>query len=289
MSEIFDWKKDTKRCLVIILAAFIMAANIKTFVHTGGLYPAGAMGLTLLILHIGETFFSITLPYTIINLIINAIPVYIGFRFIGKKFTIYSCVMILLTGLFTDILPAYTITEDTLLTSIFGGIVCGIAISLCLMVEATSGGTDFIAIYMSEKKHKDSWNLSLGINIVILISAGFLFGWDKALYSIIFQFVTTQVLHLLHKRYQKETLFIVTTHPNEVCKIIDDNTKHSATIVKSEGAARHGENFIVYSVVSKEEYVHVVHKIKKFEPEAFINAINTDSLTGNFYQRPYED
>ena len=87
MSEIFDWKKDTKRCLVIILAAFIMAANIKTFVHTGGLYPAGAMGLTLLILHIGETFFSITLPYTIINLIINAIPVYIGFRFIGKKFT----------------------------------------------------------------------------------------------------------------------------------------------------------------------------------------------------------
>ncbi len=284
----FQWTKELRRIGVIIIAALLMAANIRTLVHTGGLYPGGATGLTILILRIGESFFGIHLHYTFINIILNAIPIYIGFRFIGRKFTIYSCLMILLTGLFTDLIPSYVITEDILLISIFGGIINGLAICLCLLVDATSGGTDFIAIYMSEKKHRDSWNISLAINIVILIAAGFLFGWDKALYSIIFQYASTQILHTLHKRYQKETLLITTTHPDTVCDVIAQQSNHGATIMESEGST-HNKNFLVYSVVSREEYIKIIHGVKKADPDAFINTINTDKLMGKFYQRNYKD
>ncbi len=284
----FQWAKELRRIGVIIIAALLMAANIRTLVHTGGLYPGGATGLTILILRIGESFFGIHLHYTFINIILNAIPIYIGFRFIGRKFTIYSCLMILLTGIFTDLIPSYVITEDILLISIFGGIINGLAICLCLLVDATSGGTDFIAIYMSEKKHRDSWNISLAINIVILLAAGFLFGWDKALYSIIFQYVSTQILHALHKRYQKETLLITTTHPDTVCDVIAQQSNHRATIMESEGST-HNKNFLVYSVVSREEYIKIIHGVKKADPDAFINTINTDKLMGKFYQRNYKD
>ncbi len=284
----FQWTKELRRIGVIIIAALLMAANIRTLVHTGGLYPGGATGLTILILRIGESFFGIHLHYTFINIILNAIPIYIGFRFIGRKFTIYSCLMILLTGLFTDLIPSYVITEDILLISIFGGIINGLAICLCLLVDATSGGTDFIAIYMSEKKHRDSWNISLAINIVILIAAGFLFGWDKALYSIIFQYASTQILHTLHKRYQKETLLITTTHPDTVCDVIAQQSNHGATIMESEGST-HNKNFLVYSVVSREEYIKIIHGVQKVDPNAFINTINTDKLMGKFYQRNYKD
>ena len=284
----FQWTKELRRIGVIIIAALLMAANIRTLVHTGGLYPGGATGLTILILRIGESFFGIHLHYTFINIILNAIPIYIGFRFIGRKFTIYSCLMILLTGLFTDLIPSYVITEDILLISIFGGIINGLAICLCLLVDATSGGTDFIAIYMSEKKHRDSWNISLAINIVILLAAGFLFGWDKALYSIIFQYASTQILHTLHKRYQKETLLITTTHPDTVCDVIAQQSNHGATIMESEGST-HNKNFLVYSVVSREEYIKIIHGVKKADPDAFINTINTDKLMGKFYQRNYKD
>ncbi|MBR0501930.1 MAG: YitT family protein [Paludibacteraceae bacterium] len=284
----FQWTKELRRIGVIIIAALLMAANIRTLVHTGGLYPGGATGLTILILRIGESFFGIHLHYTFINIILNAIPIYIGFRFIGRKFTIYSCLMILLTGIFTDLIPSYVITEDILLISIFGGIINGLAICLCLLVDATSGGTDFIAIYMSEKKHRDSWNISLAINIVILIAAGFLFGWDKALYSIIFQYASTQILHTLHKRYQKETLLITTTHPDTVCDVIAQQSNHGATIMESEGST-HNKNFLVYSVVSREEYIKIIHGVKKADPDAFINTINTDKLMGKFYQRNYKD
>ena len=126
----------------------------------------------------------------------------------------------MLTNILTDIIPGFAITYDTLLISIFGGLINGFVISLCLWMNATTGGTDFIAIYFSEKKGIDSFNIVLGINAIILIAAGILFGWDKALYSIIFQYTSTQVLHVLYKQYQQNTLFIVTNRAEEVIEAI---------------------------------------------------------------------
>ncbi len=278
-------KKDIRRILVICFASLLMAMNIKTFVRTGGLYPGGATGLTILIQRAAEMLFHISLPFTVINVILNSIPVYIGFRFIGKKFTLYSCLMIVLTGLFTDLIPGYVITYDTLLISIFGGLINGLAISLCLIMGATSGGTDFIAIYLSEKKNMESWNLVLVINIVILSTAGFLFGWDKALYSIIFQYVSTQVLHYVYRKYQQETLLVVTTMPEKVCAAIYEVSHHGATILRGEGAYDHSIRPTVYSIVSKAEYHKVINRIKEVDPESFVNSIRTEHLYGHFYQK----
>lgn len=282
----FDLKKDTKRVIIICIASFIMAMNIKIFVRTGGLYPGGATGLTILIQSIFARYLHVQLPYTIVNLILNAFPVYIGFKFIGKKFTWFSCLTIVLTSALTDILPAYLITYDTLLISIFGGIINGAAISMVLSVDATTGGTDFIGIYLSEKKGMDSWNLVLGINAFILCAAGLLFGWDKALYSIIYQYASTQVLHMLYLKYQKNTLFIVTNRPQLVCQMIKEITHHGATIMDGEGSYEHQERSIVYSVVSRAETNKIIHTIKQIDKSAFINSIRTDQIVGRFYQPP---
>ena len=115
--------KEVKRIIICCIASCIIAVNIRTFVRTGGLFPGGANGLTLLIQSIFDRYLHITIPYTAINVLLNAIPVYIGFRFIGKKFTLCSCLVIFLTGFLTDSLPAYTITSDILLISIFGGLI----------------------------------------------------------------------------------------------------------------------------------------------------------------------
>ena len=284
----FDAKKDLKRIVVICFAAMLMATNIKTFVRTGGLYPGGATGLTILVQEIGKRFFHVQPPYTLVNLLINAGPIYIGFRFVGKKFTWYSCMMIVLTSVLTDIIPGYIITYDILLISIFGGIINGTVISMCLMANATTGGTDFISIYMSEKKGMDSWNLILCINIAILSVAGLLFGWDKALYSIIFQYASTQVLHMMYKRYQKETLFIVTNKPTDVCNKINELSGHGATVMHGEGFYEGCKRNVVYSVVSKEEAGKVIKAVKNTDEKAFINAVKTEELTGRFVLKKTE-
>ena len=284
----FEPKKDIKRIIIVCLAAVIMALNIKSFVRTGGLYPGGATGLTLLLQRMGELFFHVTIPYTIVNVALNAVPVYIGFRFSGKKFTLYSCLMIVLTSVLTDILPGYVITYDTLLISIFGGLINGLVISMCLMMNATTGGTDFIAIFLSERKGIDSWNMVLGLNVVILAAAGILFGWDKALYSIIFQYTSTQVLHMLYKKYQQETLFVVTNKAKEVYEAIARTTNHGATIIEGEGSYEKRERKIVYSVVSSAESKRVLKAINEADPEAFVNLMKTEQIAGKFYQKPTE-
>lgn len=282
----FSIKEDGKRILVVCLAAVLMAINIKTFVRTGGLYPGGATGLTILIQRIGELFFKIEIPYSLVNLLLNAFPVYIGFRFIGKKFTLYSCLMIVLTSVLTDIIPGYAITYDTLLISVFGGMMNGLVISMCLTMNATTGGTDFIAIYLSDKKGVDSFNIVLGLNVVILGLAGILFGWDKALYSIIFQYVSTQVLHVLYKKYQQQTLFIVTNRAKEVCAAIYEISHHGATVLEGKGSYEHQERNVVYSVVSSAESKKVIRAVKAVDEDAFVNAIRTEQLYGRFYQKP---
>ena len=284
----FDLKKDGKRIVVICLASAIMAVNIKTFVNTGGLYPGGVTGLTILIQSIFKMYLHVSLPYTPVNLLLNIAPIYIGFRFIGRKFTLYSCLSILVTSVLTDAIPAVPLTYDILLISIFGGIINGFAISLCLSMNATTGGTDFISIFLSEKKGVDAWNFILAFNVVIIMIAGILFGFDKALYSIIFQYASTQMLHMLYKRYQKQTLFIVTNHAEAVCEAINRISRHGATILSGEGSYERRKREVVYSVVSREESKAVISAVKKTDDTAFVNAIRTEELAGRFYYRPNE-
>ena len=94
------------RLFMIAAASVIMALNIKSFVNAGGLFPGGFTGLTLLIQRGAEQFWELTLPFSLINFLLNALPAVVSFRLIGKRFTLYSCLMIVLTSLLTDILPA---------------------------------------------------------------------------------------------------------------------------------------------------------------------------------------
>ncbi len=283
-----SFREDGKRLIVISIAALLMALNLNTFVHTGGLYPGGVTGLTVLLIRVFSVYFGVNLPYSVVNILLNAIPVYIGFRFIGKKLTLYTLYLILLSGFLTDIIPSHAITSDLLLISIFGGIISGVVVSLCLLSNANTGGTDFIALFISQKTGTDSFNIMLGVNVVLLTTAGLLFGWDKALYSILYQYVSTQVVHLLYRRYQSTTLFIVTNKAQEICHVISEVSHHGATILHGEGSYSNSEHAFVYSVVSSAEIRTVLKSVKETDPDAFINLIRTEQLSGQFYRPPTE-
>lgn len=282
----FEPKSDIRRLAVIFVAAVLNGFNIKILVNAGGLYPGGANGVTVLIQRIAQQYYNVALPYTIINLLVNAIPVYIGFRYIGKKFTLYSLVMILVSGVLTDMIPSYAVTYDTLLISVFGGIINGLVISLCLSVDATTGGTDFISIYLSQKRGVDSWNIILGINVVILLVAGYFFGLDKALYSLFFQYASTQAIHVLYRNYRQDTLLIVTNRAQEISESIYALGHHGATIIHAEGSYELQERDIVYSVVAASQTKKVTNVVHKVDPHAFVNVISTERIKGRFYQSP---
>lgn len=279
-------KKELKRAAAMCTSAMLLAFVIKSFVWSGNLSTGGGTGLVLLIIDAAKRFAGLTLPYTLVNLLVNAMPIYIAFRFIGKKFTITSCVVIVMTSVMTDMIPGILITDDKLLCAVFGGILNGAAISICLSAGTTTGGTDFISIFLSEKKGVDSWNIILCYNVVILLLAGLLNGWETTLYSIIYQFVMTQVLHTLYTRYQKQTLMIVTESPFQICEMISSKTRHSATILHGEGSYERQEKSLVYSVVSRAESKDIIRTVHLLDPNAFINLMRTEQISGRFYMPP---
>lgn len=284
--RMIDVKKDLKTLAILTLGAAIYAFNLRSFVNTGGLFPGGFAGITLLIQRIGSQFFHVTIPYSLVYLPLNIVPAYIGFRFIGKRFTIFSFYVVLLSSFLTDLLPDITITYDTLLISIFGGILNGVSISVSLLAGASGGGTDFISIYFSEKRGIDTWNYIFLGNVCILTLAGVLFGFDAALYSIIFQFCSTQVIQMLYKRYQKDTLLIITSKPREVYEQIRISTHHDATLIEGEGCFEEAPRHILYSVVGRGEVDRLMQEIRAIDEKAFINVIQTEQVNGRFYRQP---
>ncbi len=279
---------QARRLFLIVLASVVMAVNIKSFVDAGGLFPGGFNGLTLLIQRSAQQFAGIALPFTAINLLLNAIPAVISFRLIGKRFTLYSCLMIALTSVLTDIIPSMPLTNDVLLVCIFGGIINGFSISLCLLGRATSGGTDFIAVALSERLNVDAWNYIFIGNCLMLVVAGMLFGWDKALYSIIFQFASTQVVHLLDPRFKRTTLFIISNRAPEIYEHIKDTTHHGATLFHGTGLYNGEERDLIYSVITSDQVKEITRAAREIDPHAFINILKTDQVAGNFYRRPHD-
>ena len=194
--------------------------------------------------------------------------------------------MIVLNSVMVDMIPKYTLTSDILLISVFGGMLNGLAISLCLKVDATTGGTDFISIFLSEKYGIDGFNMVLILNAFILITAGILFGWDKALYSIIYQYVSTQTIHLLYRSYSQVTLLIISDKVEEISDMIHAVTQHGATIFNAEGAYHNDDRKMIYSVINESSEKAIIGNILAIDPHAFINCLRTKEIRGHFNQIP---
>lgn len=271
--------------LAVTFGAVLFAINLRTFIPAGGLYPSGFSGIAILIQRVCAKFFALDIPFTALYIPINLIPIYIGFKYIGKRFTLYSLYVISLTSILTDTIPKFVITDDMLLISVFGGILNGLAVVVTLLAGASGGGMDFISIFMSERKGKDAWNLILLTNSLILLTAGCIFGFEKALYSIIFQYCNTQIIKFFYKRYQKHTLLIITDKTQEIYEQIRIVTHHDATLFVGTGCYEGAERKMLYSVVSSDQVSTVINIIKEIDPKAFINSLKTEELSGRFYKQ----
>lgn len=280
--------RDVLSLICILLGSLLVAVNMNTFVEQGELVPGGFSGLAKLIQRVGLTFYDVKIPFTFLNVIFNAIPAIFAYRLVGKKFTILSCISLFTVSVLVDELPVIPITGDILLISVFGGILNGLGMSFILNNNASGGGTDFIAMSLSAKYKVSTFNYMLMFSAVIILISGRLFGMDKALYSIIFQFCNTQVINTFYKKYKKKTLLIVTDNPAAVSADLFELTNHSSTILKGVGSYTANKKYLIYTVLSDSDVRKVKKRIREAYPETFVNVINSSDVVGNFYIRPLE-
>ncbi|MFV0255817.1 MAG: YitT family protein [Erysipelotrichaceae bacterium] len=270
---------------LVVFAALLSAFGYNFLISEGGLFAGGFSGVCFLISRIGARYDLFNIEFGYINIVLNMIVVLVFYKYCGKRFTILSIVFIACLSLFTLILPVSSLTDDILLLSVFGGIMVGVSSSLTFFARGSSGGTDFIAIYFSRKMNMPIWNYILAANGIVLIIAGFLFGWDKALYSIILQFTVTQVLNQLNKDFRKVKLTIITSN-SQVAKELCHHTHHGVTRIEAIGAYSGKEKYILVTVIPARLLRRVVSITKEVDPEVFIDITKVERVYGNYYQPP---
>lgn len=280
--------KDVATVVVITLSAFLSALAIQIFVYSGNFFPGGFSGISVLLNRIGLTYFGVNVPYGFWYGLLNLGPTLLVFKVIGKRFTLFSIFHYVLVITFTLIIPPVQVEMDIILLAIFGGILAGSGSVLALMRDASGGGTDFIAIYVSHKYRKPIFQYILYANMGILLIAGLLFGWEEALYSIIYQFVVTQVIESRYTRFKLMSLYMITEDPDEVTKSILNTTRHGITKLWGEGGYSGKKKCLLFMVVNAFEVNSVINAAKSADPKIFISISKTDKIVGNYYMKPLE-
>lgn len=273
--------------LAVTASALLQTYVIQAFIRPANLLSSGFTGLAILIERITSLYgfsFSTSLGMLVLN-----IPVAIlCSRSISLRFTFYSMIQVFLASFFLKVLHFEPLFNDVLLDVVFGGFLYGLAIAIALRGNASTGGTDFIALYVSNKTGRSIWEYVFAGNVVILCIFGYMFGWLYAGYSILFQFVSTKAISAFHHRYERVTLQITTTKAAPVIEAYVKEYRHGISCVDAIGGYSHKEMSLLHTVVSSYEVNDIVHLMREVDPHVIVNMLKTENFYGGFYQAPIE-
>lgn len=288
--QIRNYSKNKKIRLVIsicmtILSAFIQVYVIQVFMNPCNLLSSGFTGVAILIHKILDLL-HIDFSTSLGILMLNIPAALLCYKSVSKRFVFLSSLQFTLVSLFLKIFTFTPFFDDLILNVLFGGFLYGIGITLALKADGSTGGTDFIALYISNKIHKSLWDYVFIFNTLILLIFGWFFGWKHAGYSIIFQFISTQTISRFYHRYAQVTVEITTENPSIITKAYTDNFKHGMSVIDAYGAYSNKKFYICKTVISSYEESDVIDCILNVCPNVIINSYKTNHFYGKFYHQP---
>lgn len=276
-------KKLLKDFLLVFFSSLIQVYAIETFVLPSSFVSSGFTGLAILINKITNLFgynFSVALGILLLNLP----AAFLCYRSISLKFTLKSILQIVLTSLMLSVLKFDPIFKDVILNCLIGGAIYGLCTVFAIKADASTGGTDFIALYIYNKTGKSIWSYVFAFNALIIIINGLFFGFESSGYSIVFQFVSIKTIEKFHRNFDQITLQITTFHPEELVQEYIKYYRHGITVTKSYGGYSKKELYLCHSVISNYELEDIVKLIRSVDPNAIINAFKTMNFYGGFYR-----
>lgn len=272
----------------VIVAAFLQAYVIQVFIQPADLLSSGFTGVALLIEKITSTYLGFSFSTSLGMILLNVPVAMICYRSISPKFTFFSLLEVFLASFFLRVIHFSPIFDDVLLNIAFGGFAYGLLTVVALRGNASTGGTDFIALYVSNKKGKAIWEYVFLFNTVILIIFGFMFGWEHAGYSILFQFISTRTIDSFYHRYERVTLQVTTTHAQKVINAYVQQYRHGISCVDAMGGYSQKPMNLLHTVVSSYEVQDIIDLMREVDPKVIVNVLKTENFFGGFYQAPID-
>ena len=275
-----DYMKEIFNYVMLVIGAMIAAFSIEEFLVPCTILDGGVVGISIMINNLSR------IPLGVLTLVLNAPFLLVGMRKLGTQFIAKSAVAMVTFSIFLGIFaPLTDMTRDYLLAVCFGGVFLGIGVGLVIRSGGCLDGTETVAIFLNRRFNLPVGQTVLFINIMIYTLAGFLFGFDRAMYSLLTYFITSKVIDFVETGVEQAKAAMIIT--NEGRKIADEIYKkmgRTVTMLEGEGLIS-GKKVVLYCVLNRLEIYELKHLIKEVDASAFITISDVSEIIGNHIKK----
>ncbi|MDR4948157.1 YitT family protein [Neobacillus cucumis] len=274
-------KKIFQRMLIITLGAVIMSVGLEIFLVPNQVIDGGITGISIMLSFLtgwklGVFLFLFNIPF-----------IFLGYKQIGKTFalsTLYGIVILSITTTILHPVPAFT--QDILLATVFGGILLGVGVGLVIRYGGSLDGTEILAILFNNKLPFSVGEIIMFFNLFILGSAGFVFSWDRAMYSLIAYFVAYKTIDItITGLDESKSVWIISDNASQIGNTIMDRLGRGVTFLNGEGAYSGDEKKVIFCVINRLEEAKLKEIVTENDQNAFLAVADIAEVRGGRFKK----
>ncbi|OPJ60129.1 YitT family protein [Clostridium chromiireducens] len=268
------------RVLFMLLGSALAAIGLEIFLIPNNIIDGGITGISIMASHLTS------IELGIFTFVLNLPFVILGYKQIGKTFAVSTIFSVICFSIGVTLLhPIPGITQDTLLATIFGGIILGVGVGLIIRNGGSLDGTEIVAILLEKRSAFSIGEIVMFINLFILGTSGFLFGWDRAMYSLIAYFIAFKAIDITVEGLEESKSVIIVSDKNkDISKAIMDRLGRGITLLNGKGAYSGAETEVIYVVLSRLEIAKLKKIVHDFDEDALITITSVEG-TGKKYAK----
>lgn len=265
-----------RKILGLTIGAIIYSAGLNLFLIPNHIIDGGITGISLLVQALTGV------PFSLLIVVLNLPFFYLGYRRLGAGLAVSSTYAIVVLSLFSSIFeemkPA---TTDPFLSTIFGGIIIGIGVGIVIKSGGSTDGTEIVAIWMDSKSSFSVGEIIMFFNFFILGTAGFVFSWNSAMYSLIAYFICSRMIDAVSTGLDSSKgIFIVTTEYDKVSDAIVHDMHRAVTRLHGQGGFLKDDKDVLYCVVTRLEVTKLKQVVHGIDPTAFLSVFDVQEVQG---------
>lgn len=273
--------KLVKRVIGILLGTILVSIGLEIFLVPNNIIDGGIVGISIILSHItglqlGVFLFLLNLPFLLL-----------GYKQIGKTFAISTLIGVALMSIGTAFLhdvPA--LTSDPLLSSVFGGIILGIGVGLVIRFGGSLDGTEIVAILFNKKTPFSVGEIVMFFNLFILGSAGFVFSWESAMYSLIAYYIAFKVIDITIEGFdESKSVWIISDSHKEIGDMLLARLGRGVTYLSGEGGYSGDEKKVIFCVITRLEQAKLKTIVEDIDPSAFLAIGNIHDIKGGRFKK----
>lgn len=270
-----------QKYLALTIGAVLFATGLEVFLVPNQIIDGGIAGISILIsemtgVKLGILLLTLNLPF-----------LFIGYKQIGRTFVVSTLYAIIVGSVATTLMHHLDpLTREPLLAAIFGGMILGVGVGIVIRAGGSLDGTEIVAIMLNKKLPFSVGEIVMFFNIFILSSAGLVFQWDSAMYSIIAYVIAFKAIDMTMTGLEEmRSVTVISDKEQEIAKAIHTRLGRGVTYFPAKGAFSNEERMTLYCIISRLEESKMKTIIHEIDPNAFFVIEHVSEVYGEGFKK----